>query len=693
MSDYPASSLYLASLSSHQKKRSTRQLKSVQDELTKLVSELSPTTLIHREGSRDVPFAWDALMGEFVYEQVQIVYFHSEGNTGADLFLSQKSPKRQPLDLEAFGWKAFPDMSLLVLDGNYPFELAEKLLFSDAPAVLVMPQTDNKKGFRQVLFTELLKGEKLSFALNTACNEMGIQMPLYTIPSDPYAYWSWKESRENEDLTAGCLINLSGKERIINWSWTPYGYHADEAQDTNWQAEPEKNYFEETVEAEEPKAWYEADSEFSTWYTGQLMSSYQEGREREFRHIAAKTGDINPNPNAGSPKRLEIEQQSYSYSHPPEVHGGYELIPTSSIEEREVIEEAYQPSHEYGYKNEGEKQEDVSPPTGSTNPWLSWPVLTWIGLTCALLTLSSIAYVMPGRQTPKLNNFKFLSHVSSAEDYKVLLLPFDPILAEDGGSSWAEKTVRDWVNTLPESQEMGIEVIYANGSALPANTEEAKRIGEIYNANLVIWGDYSQFSRDTSLHHLKYVSPHSDYMKTSHSEAVSGAAAFNDVYDLQEGFLTGGIEDINYWILATAYMKRGDYRSAYSNLQLVTESNGRGMAVVHQMIAKCYFGLEYFSDCIEAYTTAIDHDPANANAFYQRANVYHLIKKNEEAIADYEMALKLNPNHLEAKAKLEEVIEEGKNIEVTLPEVDQSSKTSFTLAKEEKDFANNGGGK
>lgn len=691
MSDYQASSLYLACLSSSPKKRSTRQLKAVQDELSKLAADLSPTTLIHREGARDVPFAWDALTGELVYQHVQLVYFYSDSNSGEELYLSHKGSKREKLDLESFTWKAFPDLKLLILEGSYTLDLAEQLLFSDAPAVLMLPQKQGTAHFRNILFSQLLKGERLSFALNASCNELGIQMPLYTIPSDPYDYWAWKEESADKDLQAGCLINLSGKEGIINWSWTPYAYHEayeEPVEEQEPAPEPEPVYFEEPVEEEEPRFWFEEESEFSTWHSGQLVSSYLEGREREFRHIAAKTGDIHPSPGEGS-QRQEYEQQSFAYSGSGETHTGYEVVPVKSMEEGDSFEEANEGHQQHVYSNEGRSQEDREPEVGSTNSWLSWPVLTWIGLTCALVTLSSIAYVMPGRQTPKLSDFKFLSHYSSSEEYKVLLLPFDPVSSEEGGSSWAEETVRDWVNTLPESQEMGIRVIYASGASLPANTEEAKRIGEIYNANLVIWGDYGSFSRDTSIQQLKYVSPNSIYSKTSNAEPGPGAAAFNDVYDLQEGFLTVGIEDINYWILATAYLKKGDYRSAFSNLQQVQEIKGRGTAVVHQMIAKCYFGLEYFSDCIQAYTTAIEHDPENANAYYQRAIVYQMTSKHEKAIEDYQMTLKVNPNHLEAKARLEELKELLENVEVQVPDLEQTNNTSFSLLEGAEAYSKN----
>ncbi|MCI4666876.1 MAG: tetratricopeptide repeat protein [Bacteroidia bacterium] len=684
MSDYKASSLYLACLSSSVKKRSTRQLKAVQDGFDRLVQQYSPTTLIHREGAKDVPFAWDAISGDLVYQQVQLVYFYSDSDVGEELFLSQKIAKRHKLDFEEFNWKAFPDLKIIILDGNYSLDVAEQFLFSGAPAVLLLPRNNNPEAFRKSLFAKLLKGERLNRALESSCSETGIKMPLYTLPSDPYDYWAWKENQQKAVEGDGCLINLTGGEHILAWAWTPFSFYQNEAEESDWivQEEPEVEVYEAPVEEEEPMLWFEETSKFSTWEEGHLISSYSEVREREFTHIAAKTGDIHPKPNTSV--KEETDRQTYALPPRNEPSRMYDLVPVATMEEVKKREEGREYQEEYSYYNQGQgqRQEDDEPQAGSTNSLLSWPVLTWVGLTIALVTLSSIAYVMPGRQTPRLSDFKFLSNFStSAEQYNVLLLPFRPESAE-GGSSWAEETVRDWVNTLPESQELGINVIYAGGSQLPGTAEEAKRIGEIYNANLVIWGDYGSYSTDTSIHKLKYVSPNSIYSKASQDEVKLGAAAFNDVYDLQEGFLTGNIEDINYWILATAYLKKEDYRSAYSNLQQVQASSGRGMAVIHQMMAKCYFGLEYFNDCIQAYSLAIQQDPNNANSYFQRANVYHLTKMNKKAIEDYEETLKINPNHLEAKAKLKKLIEESNKVEVTVPEGSPNNSTSFTLLEE-----------
>jgi len=665
MSDIPASSLYLACVSSSSKKRYTRQLKAVQEELDLLVDKHAPTILIHREGAKNVPFAWQAFHDELAYHEVQLAYFFSASPEKSSIYLTNKASKRQELDIQNFSWQSFPDIHLLILDGPYSKDRAERFLFAGVPAVFLLPKGVDRRYFRFLFFTQLLKGARLRKALEETAKGLEIQIPHYSIPSDPYEYSEWKENVREDNEDKGCLIHLDKSGNVLDWTWTAFGYTEEDKS-----SEP-------IEEEEEASEWFELSESFSTWTEAQVSETYAEVREREYRHIAVRNGGEAFDP-IQSEWKDEMNHQA-SEAHAQYSQSSYELVPTSyqHLEEEEI----HAPQPEAKFEEEGFHRPDMQPEASASQSFLSWPVLTWATLALCLLALSSLAYMMPGRQTPRISDFQFLSNFNSASSYNVLLLPFEPVGREETGIPLAERSVKDWVNTLKESQDLGVNVIYAQGSQPPQTTEEAKRIGEIYEASLVIWGDYGNPSADSNLHHLRYVSPNADY-----STEEPGAAAFNDVYDLQEGFLTGAIEDINYWILATAYLKKGDYQSAYTNLQLMQRKQGRGAAVVHHMIAKCYLGLEYFGDCIDSYSQAIKLDPGNANSYFQRAYVYEMQQQTDQAILDYQRALEMNPNHLKAKSRLKALESRDKQIEVKVPRLNDPQNGSFTLLEGKNNF-------
>lgn len=672
--------MYLASLSASSRKRANRQLKAVHGQISTLRHEEEVNFSFHCEGQKNVPAAWNAFTEDLVYFGVQVAYLLADVPIARELPMFNAQGKRKVLDFQNFSWDAFPDLKLLILEGPSSFDAASRFLFAGAPAVIMLPEHESKDNFRHHLVQSMMEGKTVRESIQSASQVVKLQIPYIVIPSDPIEFWEWRENRLRHDLTQGCMLSFSYEERMQNWQWT-----------TDTFIEPvveEEKVEEEIVEEETP--WYDEQLEFASWELKHEQQDFRQARQREYFHTAAMNGIKLDNPfHTIDPVVIEEPEPVEEYVVFPEDKGneGQESTPTLLSDIPLFTDGADFHGHqEYTHHRaeRGEHKADQEPGGASPGRNMSIPLMTWASLALCIFALGATAYIMPGRQTPSLKDLAMLRSFKSTENYNVLLLPFHPENLDSLEPSTSERELRDWVNSMRESEKMGVHVMYVNPGEYPSSSEEAKRIGSIYDANLVIWGNPHSRNSASGKHYLHYVATHALYGNEFSATNQSGANAPVDIYDLQEGYIVGSVEDIHHWILATAYLKKGEYQSAYSNLQLIQNKDKKGMALIHQMIAKCYYAMEYMEDCIASYTKAIDLDPGNPNPYFQRACMYELNEEPAKAIGDYNMALRMNPMHIKAKSRLKKLMDKEDDYDLTIPSVKAGNTGSFTLLDGDK---------
>ena len=117
-----------------------------------------------------------------------------------------------------------------------------------------------------------------------------------------------------------------------------------------------------------------------------------------------------------------------------------------------------------------------------------------------------------------------------------------------------------------------------------------------------------------------------------------------------------------YWLLASTYFARArqkkidaDYEEAIRLLKKSLEIN-RGFAPAYFLLGqvyKMYKGGVHADEAIANYEMAIKYDPNDAANYLHMGDLYYSVKKNNDAAISYlRQAVKLNPNHAGAHSSL-----------------------------------------
>ncbi|MEM7658601.1 MAG: tetratricopeptide repeat protein, partial [Bacteroidota bacterium] len=242
-----------------------------------------------------------------------------------------------------------------------------------------------------------------------------------------------------------------------------------------------------------------------------------------------------------------------------------------------------------------------------------------------------------------------LSMFEPGSTYNILILPFTPDGDCQSSNSLQESAVRDHLSSLPEIKDLGIQVAFLDGVACPQNSEDAKVTGKLHNAQLVIWGEASRNEFAQEQIYVNYVSLANDTRTNQRVAQGVGQRALEDVYDLQEGDFAGEAQDLVYWVLSIAHLRREDYASAISYIEQITIREEAEYAVLMHMLAKCYQGMGRLDDALTAYGEAIYLNPQNANYYHHRGILHQQMDQRSEALEDYTEAIRLNPQHLKAQ--------------------------------------------
>jgi len=183
----------------------------------------------------------------------------------------------------------------------------------------------------------------------------------------------------------------------------------------------------------------------------------------------------------------------------------------------------------------------------------------------------------------------------------------------------------------------------------PADDSEAKALGGLCKATLVIWGTYDDYG----------ITPH--YEITKHEERVYETVHLEEVPNLPSQsqryaiYISRGLpQAMTYLTLFTVgqiQYQTGQLEEALDTfdqaLLTVTDDSPHELGRYHIYV---WIGVIYYErgeepQSIEAYTQAIDLNAECADAYYNRGLAHSHMGEYEQAIADYSEAIRLEPDY------------------------------------------------
>lgn len=685
--------LYLAYANSSRKKKGSNELKALEKELSTCLQSLSGDRnpiQIAREGTNQIPNGYELLVESFSYSDIHMIHLVSEPSELDAMFLNAIAGKKKTPNWDELTLEHLPDLRVVFIDGGGSLDLVEKFLFAGAPIVIASqynedsPMKEQALKFREYLTLSLGMGNSIEDAFKDIVEGIDVELDMMQIPSDPYDYWDFKETyEEKQSFIWGAYVHAANasllQAPIFEIPETiPAPPEEKEVKEAEVSPEPVVIAAPPTEEEDTILPGKETDHEIPTPPTTSSPEKEEAQslrlRSNTFKEVPStrRLEDIRDVESEGILRKVAYWSQSFSNqktSTPPRT------IKKDSPPQVKPPKEEVEVGRVIPFTGIGQEHEqaaiNTSLPSPPGQPSIQrnrkshgsfHKLLAMVGMGALLLTLGSSLlynYFKPGESPTPL---ALQSAFPNTSTYNVLLLPFFPGPDCNSTDVLNESSVRDHFNSLPESQELGIRVATSDGYVIgcPSSSEEAKRIGEVNNAHLVIYGKPGASSpvTDPDLLKIHYVAlnQHQDPLAKSHKRI--GHQAFGDVYDLQEGLFAGKSKDLVYWILAVAHLKSEDYAAAINYIDQINIQDQPEFSVLMHMQAKCYQGMERFEDALEAYDEAVFLDPHNPNIYHHRGRLHQQLNHKDLALADFTEAIRLNPKHLKAQYQRKLLLED-----------------------------------
>ncbi|QDL11815.1 hypothetical protein DP114_31470 [Brasilonema sennae CENA114] len=208
-------------------------------------------------------------------------------------------------------------------------------------------------------------------------------------------------------------------------------------------------------------------------------------------------------------------------------------------------------------------------------------------------------------------------------------------------------------NKLDNAFQQSTDVKVQRLNKIITNRQDALSEGESHKARIVIWGDYDVTSTNTLLSpHFEVLQTPKGYLPTISSLEQTASISELNNFKLQLRLST----EMSYLTHFTVGLIRytvSDWKQAITYFSEALEQGNDSNKALNQEIVYFYRGTSYFykkdyDRAIADYNQAIKLDPNDAQAYNNRGISYFYKKDNNRAIADYNQAIKLDPNYAEA---------------------------------------------
>lgn len=699
----------LAYAHSSKKKRGIQDLRSLEGSLQQRFHSTQLSFL--REGHQKAPWGSDVFESRSLDHQILGIHMLVGTEDTDSWWLNDYAGRKKKLDWETATLDKHQHLSWVWIQGNDSPEPAEQLLFAGAPVVMLGPES---------LATEWLVYLRMGYSIRDAWELLDGELPVHTIPSDPFEYWEWRENR-NHDHLGPCLMALSTNMEALYMA--PFeGMEPEEAAEEETEHEAFVS-FEETSEPVEEAVWeestLEAPMEENPFVDLEDLELDESISEEPILEEPILEEPVMAEPSFGESILGEIDFESPIEDEPPleespmeepavetvieeepNVEGpsfGESILEGLDLEEpileETITEEPILPAPEFipepipevipevvaevipkAKKKKAPKEqvssadfyqrprsvntarreeieyrhpgfEEKAPELGLAlmdEDWKGWEVsqeriIEIVNkqdfrfaprrriLATAISSCLGIALLMVGvwqmgwkLSDDQMDRLSYFTTFTDSSRFRVLLLPFH---REDGCEPteiWDEMAVRDHLLTRPEAEELGLEVTYITPGSCPERTEDARRLAEIYNADLLVWGDPAGTLSSPQLQLHYVLSPGASDVSMDH---------LLQVHHLADGFLGGNSETVVDQILALGFAVHQQPREALSYLDQTASEIPSQVAAWQELAAvlsleKLHLPEEALSRCESALDTFVSHEALSYHADRLRTIVY-----------------------------------------------------------------------
>lgn len=319
-----------------------------------------------------------------------------------------------------------------------------------------------------------------------------------------------------------------------------------------------------------------------------------------------------------------------------------------------------------------------------------WLPVTLIISAITVLIFISDAFESIGLKKPVEYLFQskedksFQDYNNSFKDtslYNILLLPFGSSQNCELESVICEREIESRFRTLSEKNKFSnIELVIHEDPLLKNDLitlDGAKKIGEEFRADLVLWGDYvTKCSWDSTKVRLNWYSlKNTKFSIKDKPFQKSDYKYVKDITELEKGILTGDVEEIIYWFLGMEAFKQGDLLSALSSFyeidcperkecahlyflrgQILHDlgeyllalknyrlANSLGMEEALLNAGLCYFALGQHDEAKNVFDQYIvEKRPKYENAIANIASIHRIKKDLNKALGIIDMAIQLD---------------------------------------------------
>lgn len=578
--DHPV--VLLAYAHSSKKKRGIQDLRSLESSLQ---AHFRPAQLSFlREGHHGAPWGSDVFESRSLDHQILGIHLVVEADETTSWWLNDYAGRKKKLDWDTATLDKHKHLSWVWIQGNDAPEPAEQLLFAGAPVVLMGPES---------LVDTWLEYLRIGYSIRDAWELLDGELPVHTIPSDPFEYWEWRENR-NHDHLGPCLMVLSTNMEALYITPFEGMEEVAEPKPQPLVAETPQEVIPEIIPEVIPKVIPEVLPEV----IAEVIPKPEKKKAKE----TVDSAEFYKRPRSvNTARREEIE-----YRHP----GFEESDPETGLALMDEDWKDWEVSQERIIEIINKQDIRFAP----RRRILATAISSCLGVALLMVGIWQMGWKLSDDQMDRLSYF---TTFTDSSEFRVLLLPFH---REDGcepNEIWDEMAVRDHLLSRPEADELGLEVTYITPGSCPERTEDARRLAEIYNADLLIWGDPTG-DPDSPQLQLHYVlSPGASDISMGH---------LLQMHHLADGFLGGNSETVVDQILALGFAVHQQPREVLGYLDQATEVPTQ-VAAWQELAAvlsleELHLPEEALSRCESALDTFSSHEALTFHAARLRTKLY-----------------------------------------------------------------------